>query len=149
VKKFLMFCFAALNVLILAGCADTPQEVAHQWGEAILAGDLASANKFSSPETHRINEAIISDFAGNAEHRSRFKSNWQQLPSAEVVIDGDIAQIIIDGRAALALVRIDGKWKVHINVQSDGQSGEESESSAGAEAAARAQAEADSRSDAE
>ena len=139
-KKFLMMVVAALSVLIFAGCADKPQEVAQKWGEAIISGDLAGANEYSSPVTHPINEAIIRDFAENAEHKARFESNWQKLSSAEVAIDGDIAFIIIDGKAELALIRIDGKWKVHINIQRG-----EGDSGADAEVDAQAQADADSQ----
>ncbi len=138
-KKFLMTVMAVLSVLIFAGCADTPQEVAYKWGEAILAGDPENANKYSSPETHPINEAIIRDFAENAGHKSRFESNWQKLSAAEAAIDGDMAFIIIDGKAELALIRIDGKWKVHINIQ-------QSDSGSAADSAdALAQADADSQ----
>ena len=133
-------------MLIMSGCADSPQQTAHKWGEAILSGDLAAADKYSSPETRQINEAIIKDFAENAEHRSRFEANWQKLTSAEVAFDGDLAFIIIDGKASLALVRGENGWLVHINVQKNTGN---SDAGNDVEASAKAQAAADSLPDSE
>ena len=145
-RKFLLMMFAALSAFIFAGCAETPQQTAHKWGEAILSGDLAAADKYSSPETRQINEAIIKDFAENAEHRSRFEANWQKLTSAEVAFDGDLAFIIIDGKASLALVRGENGWLVHINVQKNTGN---SDAGNDVEASAKAQAAADSLPDSE
>ena len=145
-KKFLMALSVLGCMLIMSGCAETPQQVAQKWGEAIINGDLAAANNYSSPETHQVNETIIKDMAENAEHRATFEAHLQQVANSEVFIDGDVAQIIIDGKAVLALVKVNGSWKVHINVQKGG-SREPSESET--EAAAKAQADVNSKRDSE
>ena len=45
--------------LIFAGCADSPDEVVAQWGEAVLAGDKAAADELVTDESKKLNVLII------------------------------------------------------------------------------------------
>ncbi|MBO7327639.1 MAG: DUF4878 domain-containing protein [Lentisphaeria bacterium] len=118
-KKFAVMLLALTGLFILTGCGEsTPLEVAMEWGEAVLDGDLKSANECSTENTRAINAFVISMLDGDSEKvkeaRSKFEEGIRKLENAKVVIEGDVASIYAeeDESKPMTLKKVDGKWKV-------------------------------------
>ena len=117
-KKIVLLLLAMVGAFILTGCNDSPRDVAEKWGKAILEGDLKSANDYSTESTRAINAFVISMLDGDSEKiksaREKFEEGLRKIETAEVVIEGDVANIHVgdDESNPMTLRMIDGKWKV-------------------------------------
>ncbi len=106
------------GLFILTGCSESPQDVAGKWGEAILKGDLKTANHYSTEKTRTINAFVISLLDGDSEKvnsaREKFEEGVKKVETAKVVIEGDVAKIYTEGDESkpMTLKQVDGEWKV-------------------------------------
>lgn len=111
-KKFLMTLLAAASTFIMTGCADSPEEVVQNWGNAIISGDKAAADKLLAPGTDaRINEFFIQGYKNDKHNQDSFKNAFENIGKAEV--NGDSAKIEV-AKLHFSLKKVDGKWKISI-----------------------------------
>ena len=116
--KHLSVVLAALSVLLVcAGCADSPQKVAVKWSKAIAEGNVKGANENSTGKTYPVNAvlcALMSSQQPEAQALAKaFRATSAKYASAEMKIDGDIAELTVAGeKEKLVLRRVDGAWKV-------------------------------------
>ena len=116
--KHLSVVLAALSVLfVCAGCSETPQEVAVKWAQAIAAGDVKSADEYSTGKTYPVNAVLCALMSSKQPEAvalaEQFRAGIANYASAEVAIDGDVAMLTVAGeKKKLVLRKVDGVWKV-------------------------------------
>jgi len=116
--KRLSVVLAALSVLfVCAGCSETPREVAVKWAQAIAAGDVKSADEYSTGKTYPVNAVLCALMSSKQPEAvalaEQFRAGIANYASAEVAIDGDVATLTVAGeKTRLILRRVDGAWKV-------------------------------------
>lgn len=113
-KKTLLALVASLGFLFAAGCGgNAPEDVAKDYLDALVAGDVKKANSLSTERTAAANGLLI----------SMIEQQKKQNPDAvkeigkvkEVKIDGDKAKVYFEGDGnALDLVKVDGEWKADV-----------------------------------
>jgi hypothetical protein len=124
-KKFLMMLMAVVSVFVMTGCADSPDEVVAQWGEAILAGDKAAADEFVTAGSKDANALMI--LAATADKEDFQKGLTELEEKGEVVINGDKAEIKVDGKTEFILKKVDGDWKIDFEAMFGGDDDDEDE----------------------
>ena len=122
-KKFLMMLMAFVSVFVMTGCGDAPEDVVAKWGEAVLAGDKAAADELVTDESKKLNGLIIL-LASDDDKKIRKKLDEYQ--SGEIVVDGDNAEIKVEGKTEVRLKKVDGKWLIDLKslVHTEDDSGE-------------------------
>jgi putative sterol carrier protein len=115
-KKFLMLLVAVAGLFILAGCTESPKDVATEWAAAIAIGDVETANEYSTENTHVLNALVIASLEDDIEKQAEFLEGAAELEDGEVKIsdDGNTAVIYVDGKPAVNLTKVDGEWKVDV-----------------------------------
>ena len=112
-KKFLMMLCGVFSLFIFAGCADSPDEVVAQWGEAVLAGDKAAADELVTDESKKLNGLIIL-LASDEDKKVVMRKELDEYLSGEIVVDGDNAEIKVEGKTEVRLKKVDGKWLIDL-----------------------------------
>ncbi len=105
----MMLC-GVFSLFIFAGCADSPDEVVADWGAAIMAGDKAAADEFVTADSKDANALMI--LAATADKEDFQKGLDELKEKGEVVINGDKAEIKVDGKTEFILKKVDGDWKI-------------------------------------
>jgi hypothetical protein len=116
-KKRLFVGILVFVSLLATGCflSDSPKETVKKFGKALAKNDMAALAKVATPETVQLMATFGSKLQGYA-------ASMSQKKIAEITeeIDGDTAVVTIvfeDGEEEeFDLVKIDGKWKVDINM---------------------------------
>lgn len=105
--RLLVFAF-----LVLSSCGDSPQSVAKNFTENLAKGRISEAKKYATEPTGEMIEfaSKIGAMPVNPDFRFVY---------VERTVDGDKATVVyresVDGPDEhISLVRIDGKWKVHM-----------------------------------
>ena len=111
-KKFIWSIIA--SAFIMAGCSDSPEEVVQKWGNAIVNGDKAAADKLVTPgdkgDNAKGNEFIIEMYKDcKPNEQDSFKNAFDNIGKAEV--NGDTAKITVNN-IRFSLKKVDGKWKI-------------------------------------
>ena len=81
-----------------------------EWGNAIILGDEAKANERSTEDSEFFNQVWIAYVKSDPEHLIAFKELIDKIEAGEVVIDGDRAEIKVDGKVQLVLKKVDKKF---------------------------------------
>ena len=115
-KKLMLMLVSLSAVFIFAGCSDSPRDVAVNWYGAILDGDAKKANEYSTENTQAANAFLAGAMAAqkNKEQIEEAKSKIKELKKAEEKINGDTAELIVDGEKVMDLKKVDGEWKVDV-----------------------------------
>ena len=118
-KKFLWVAVAGLAV-VLAGCSDSPKTVTEKWHDAIVSGDLETANKYSTDSMQSVNKVNVGLFAKD-DHSWGNKlipgqaENFRNMKFGKEEISGDIATVYFnDDKGQIQLRKVDGDWKVNM-----------------------------------
>ena len=124
-KKLSLFLMTLAAVFVFAACGSkaakdpSPKDVAVQWFQALLDGDLKTANELSTEQTKAFNGLMASAMQANDKEDKEAddddpKAMLEQLKKAEEKIEGDTATLIVDGKEGFTLKKVDGKWKVDL-----------------------------------
>ena len=131
-KKLLFWSMALAGVLFLTGCSDSPKDVAVKWGKALVAGDLKTANKYSTEKTRPMNAMVIGMMSGGGEEaKAEFNADIKKWESGKEEINGDSATVFGKDpkeKDAVTLKKVDGSWKVDVqkkNSDNEGKNAEE------------------------
>ena len=112
-KKLTLLLMTLAAIFVFAGCSKSPKDAALSWGKAIMAGDLEKANKYSTPESEKVNASLIELAKKGRADFNRFSENVEK---AKVEIDGDSAKLIVEGESEpFPLKKIGGKWKADVS----------------------------------
>ncbi len=122
-KKFAV-AIAILSISVLASCGGgSPEEVAIQFNEAMLDGDVEAAQDLSTEETAKLMPLIIgmmSSKIGEMGDEEK-KAALEELATMECDVDGEKAKCGPKGKGkTMELQKVDGDWKVHINKKGQG-----------------------------
>ena len=113
-KKLLFACMVMASVFVLAGCSDSPRDVAVKWANAIADGDGKKAAEYSTETTLLTNVVLLAEVHSGERELKRFKDFIKDdLKRAEVKIDGDFAIVDTERKPDVKLKKINGKWKVN------------------------------------
>ena len=98
------------SVFVLAGCSDSPRDVAVKWANAIADGDSKKVAEYSTERSFFTNAGLLAEVHSSERNMRQFKEEFikEKLKKGEVEIDGDSASI----GGKLKLKKVDGKWKV-------------------------------------
>lgn len=113
-KKFLLMLGGICSLFIFAGCSESPADAVAQWGAGIILGDEETAAKFSTEDSKLGNKLLIKRTQEDAEYLLSFTKELEQLAEGEVVIEGDRAEIKIDGKIKMVLKKVNDKWLVDL-----------------------------------
>ena len=102
------------SLFIFAGCSESPMDAVEEWSNAIILGDEAKANEMSTEDSEFFNQVWIAYVKSDPEHLIAFKELIDKIEAGEVVIDGDRAEIKVDGKVQLVLKKVDKKWLVDL-----------------------------------
>lgn len=116
-----MFMFVVFG-LLLAGCGDSPKDVAKKYMQALEKGDVTEANKYSTERTQALNGLIVPMLnqakkeAGDKDTKNEFKESLEKIDDARTEIDGDNAKLYLsdDDKEPITLKKVDGDWKVDV-----------------------------------
>lgn len=117
-KKLSLILMTLAAVFVFAACgakASSPKDVAVKWFQALLDGDVNTANELSTDQTKALNALFAAGFTSEekgSDDAKESKAMLEQLKKAEEKINGDSATLVIDGEEGLTLKKVDGKWKV-------------------------------------
>ena len=111
-KNFLMLLGAICSIFVLTGCSDSPKDAAKEWGAALILGDEAKANARSTKGSELINQAFIARLKSDPEYVIKFKKELDDLLAGEEVINGDKAEIKVNGKTQMTFKLVDKKWLV-------------------------------------
>jgi len=117
-KKLSVMLLALAGLFIFTGCSDSPKDVVVKWTEAIVNGDIKTANEYSTENTHSLNGLIIGVVNGKSEDSKKTKAELEasieKLKNGREEITGDTAKVFVEGSddKPATLKKIDGKWKV-------------------------------------
>lgn len=115
-KKLMLLLVSLSALFIFAGCgAKSPKDVAVKWFQAVLDGDVKTANELSTEKTQAMNALMAAAMQAGDKDSDDAKEAQQmldELKKAEVKIDGDTATLVMDGKDGLTLKKVDGDWKV-------------------------------------
>lgn len=116
-RKNVLFIFVITLLCAFSGCSkveDSPQKAAKLWMQALVDGDHAAANEYSTTEVHFINAKALENFRENPQSKTKLQQEINQIDSYKVVINGDTAQLFAPGEKnnPLLLKKVNGKWRV-------------------------------------
>ena len=111
-------CHVTLLVLgclcILAGCGDSPKSVAQKWRDAIVSGDVKTANALHIAETKAENDLIVLLMKANGDN-----AEINALKAADldkVTIKDELAYVTSgndkEWKTTVVLTQRNGKWLV-------------------------------------
>ena len=122
-KKFAV-AIAIMSISVLASCGGgTPEEVAIQFNEALLDGDVEAAQDLSTEETAKLMPLIIGFASSQTKNMSDEdkKKRLEAMETMECDAEGEKAMCGPKGqRKTVELQKVDGDWKVHINKKGQG-----------------------------
>jgi ABC-type glycerol-3-phosphate transport system substrate-binding protein len=113
--KKLVLGLGVVLVLVLAGCsaASTPSAAAKKFYEAVEKNDTKMMAEYATPET-------VSVIAMFGQKVSGMMAAYGKIDSVSEVIDGDTAVVTVkfsNGETSdLDMIKVDGKWKVNIDM---------------------------------
>ena len=111
-KKFILLMAAVAGLFILAGCADSPQDVAKKYAVAIGNRDLGTANSFCTKNMETKNKFIVAMKRSNSTAKE-IENICEDIDEARVDKNDTTAKIYIDEeKDPIVLVKVDGEWKV-------------------------------------
>ena len=115
--KTLLFTFAAVGMLLFAGCRKaeiTPSAAAKLWMQALIDENHAAANEYSTTEVHFLNAKALENFRENPQAKTKLQQEINKIDSYNVVIEGDTAKLFAPGEETtpLLLKKVNGKWRV-------------------------------------
>ena len=115
-KKLFTLMLALCGLLFITGCADSPQDVAKKYTQALYDGDLAEANKYSTKKTHAFNEIVInaSKDKKSDKDKAKLKEALDSIDDSTEQIDGNTAKLISGKKTIAILQKVDGDWKVDV-----------------------------------
>ena len=113
-RKFLTIMLAAFGLLLLAGCKDSPKQVAKNWMQAIADGDVETANKYSTSKVHVINALAVAGVKEDPNAKKEITDSIAKIDNAREEINGDTAKLYENSSDTdpLTLKKVDGEWKV-------------------------------------
>ncbi len=113
-KKTLLLALAAVSVTILAGCSDTPADAAGKWRDAIVAGSVDEANKYSTKEAQILNSFMVAAIKENKDNEDIEKFKSVKFENGEIKEDtATVYTIGEDGKKEpMEMKKVDGKWLV-------------------------------------
>jgi hypothetical protein len=115
--KKLVLGLGIVLVLVLVGCAaaNTPSAAAKKFYEAVGKNDSKMMAEYATPDT----VAVMAMFG---EKVSGLVAAYGKIDSTSEVIDGDTAVVTVkfsNGEESdLDMIKVDGKWKVNIDMGS-------------------------------
>ena len=113
-KKFFSIMLAVLSLAILAGCGNSPKDVAEKWHKALVDGDVNKANEYSTPTTQAINGFVAAAMKENKDDKKL--KEFSEVKFEEGKIDGDNATVYaVDSKGKkeeIKLVKKDEKWLI-------------------------------------
>ena len=115
-RKFLTIMLAAFGLLLLAGCSDSPKDVAKNWMQAIVDGDVEKANEYSTSKVHVLNALAVEGCKNDANAKKEIQDSIAKIDNAREEINGDTAKLYdgSDDDDPLTLKKVDGEWKVDV-----------------------------------
>ncbi len=109
---FSMF-MLAVAMLFVVGCGGSPKSAIENWGEAMLDGDLETANEYTADGSKGMNELLM---MGVSADKEGFEEMLEDLLDGEVdYVDsetGNDAAKVSGEKHEIMLVKEDGEWKV-------------------------------------
>lgn len=110
---------SVLSMAFLVSCGGgKPEDVAIDFGKALLDGDVQAAQAASTEETAKLMPLIIglaSSQMGKMSDEEK-KEALAELDTMECDVEGDIAKCGPKGKSKkFELKKVDGDWKVHID----------------------------------
>ncbi len=114
IKKFSAI-IASLSVLFVAGCGDSPEDVAQKYIDALVKGDLAAMNEVSTAKTAQLNGFLIAAMENDPKKEQKKKELEAELSNiSKVEINGDSADVYFGDGKPITLKKVDGEWKVDV-----------------------------------
>ena len=117
-KKLYLLLSAAAGVCVMTGCAPDPQDVAKDYVDAIIGGELSKANELSVSDLHESNKESVRTFTESTDAKDKLMRisllrASEDLDDAVVVADGDYAVVYSkNGKTEiLKLKKVNGAWK--------------------------------------
>lgn len=117
-KRSIYILLTCLNIALLTACSKakqaTPQQAAKLWMQALLNGNQAAANEYSTTPVHFLNAQTIKNLNNNKPAQDKIHREIDELDSCAIVIEGDIAKIYKPGdiKNPLRLKKVNGRWRV-------------------------------------
>lgn len=113
-KKIFVALFAFISLFMLVSCGgDSPKKVVQKWQDAIVKGDLKTANELTTERSREMNGLLSGMISGDKEKLEEFKKTKYD----KEVIDGDKAVVSSgdEDETKVELIKQDGKWLVDIS----------------------------------
>ena len=114
-KRIFVGAWVIIALLFSCSLANSPKAAVQKFGKAIEKNDMKALAKVATPETVQLVATFGSKMQGYAASMSSKK-----VKTVTEEIDGDTAVVTItfdDGEEEkFDLVKVDGKWKVHIDM---------------------------------
>jgi len=111
--KFGLSClFSTAALMFLTGCGDSPKDVANKWRQAILEGDIKTANELSIEEAHAVNGIVINELTDDPDQPELV--NLVKFDYDEEKINGNKAVVFnkVNPQEKLKMIKSNGKWFV-------------------------------------
>lgn len=104
-------CLAAgfASLLLVAGCGNSPSDVAKAFATSMAEGDIAKAKEYATPRTGALLDMALS-LGGDAEE---FKDPDYRFVLVEEQVNEDTAKVTTED-AVFDLIKLDGAWKVDV-----------------------------------
>ncbi len=118
--KTRFFVCGLISVVLLAGCAlvNSPKAAVQKFYKAIEKNDMKALANVATPETVQLVAMFSSKIEGLT---ASMEAENGKIKTVTEAIDGDTAVVTItfeNGEETnLDLIKIDGKWKVHISME--------------------------------
>jgi len=118
--KKMFFAIVLFVAVLFAGCslANSPKAAVRNFGKAVEKNDMKALAKVATPETVQ----LIATFGSKAQGYAASMSE-KKIKQITEEIDGDTAEVTIifdDGEEEeFELVKVNGKWKVDIDMDFD------------------------------
>ncbi len=116
---------AILSISFLASCGGggSPEDVAKEFGQAMLDGDVEAAQEVSTEEAAKLMPLIIGMMSSRVGEMSdeEKKEALAELDTMECKVEGEKAKCGPKGKSqSLELKQVDGEWKVDFNKKGQG-----------------------------
>ena len=118
-KKLFVMCLTLAGMIVFTGCSESsesPRDVAVKWGNALVAGDIKTADKYSTEKTQSLNKMMLV-MISEKEVKDEITGDIKKWKNGKEKIDGDMATVFEKDpkdKSAVTLKKVNGKWKVDV-----------------------------------
>ena len=113
-KKIFVALFAFISLFMLVSCGgDSPKAVVKKWQDALVKGDLKTANELTTEKSRELNGLIAGMISGDKDKLEEFKNT--KYDKEDITGDKAVVSSGDDDDSKVELIKQDGKWLVDVN----------------------------------